>query len=210
MATVNDIAQALATGLGLRTGAVMQHVRAAMDDGLLPDGEVAADAAVMILLTVAVSEISKDPDQTPEMARALRDLPISDIKVWGNGQVIESIQSLDTWIAAFPAKTFGAVLIAGFAGHLLTGDPDTRNCAHLALGFVDGAPMAQVRAHPDDDNPGGLLYQFAEDGEAPPVTITREVTIVQPFYFLKMAMNFAETIGEAVEPTHFDVTTRRQ
>ena len=43
MATVNDIAQVLATSLGLRTGAVMQHVRAAMDDGFLPDGEADAD-----------------------------------------------------------------------------------------------------------------------------------------------------------------------
>ena len=38
MATVNDIAQVLATGLGLRTGAVMEYVRTAMEDGFLPDG----------------------------------------------------------------------------------------------------------------------------------------------------------------------------
>ena len=39
MATVNDIAQVLATGLGLRTGSVMRHVRTAMEDGFLPDGD---------------------------------------------------------------------------------------------------------------------------------------------------------------------------
>ena len=58
MATVNDIAQVLATGLGLRTGTVMQHVRAAMEDGFLPEvGESDAAAAVTTLLTVAISQL---------------------------------------------------------------------------------------------------------------------------------------------------------
>ena len=209
MATVNDIAQVLATGLGLRTGAVMEHVRAAMADGFLPDGEADADAAAMILLTVAVSELSGEPGQTPDMARLFSDMPITAIKIWNGVQVVESDPPLDNWIAVFPTKTFGAFLSVGFAGHLLTGDSDTRNCAHLALGFVDGAPAAQVRVHPDD-NPTGLVYQFARDGELSPGTISREVTFAQPFYFLRMALGFAETIEAVVEPTHYDITTRRQ
>lgn len=211
MATVHDIAQVLATSLGLRTGAVMQHVRTAQNDSFLPDGEADTDSAILTLLTVIVSQLSESPDHTPDLAREFSELPLAHVKIWKAGQITDPLAPLDALMALIPTKTVAGFATQSFDEYLRNDFSDARYCAGISVGMMDRTPRVQIVTFPtNDETSDGLCYQFHSTGETPAVAATIEVTIAQPFYYLNMAIGVAEGIGAAVEPTHYDITTRRQ
>jgi len=145
VATVNDIAQVLATGLGLRTGTVMQHVRAAMEDGFLPEvGESDAAGAVTTLLTVAISQLSESPDQTPNLVHQFSELPLAGVKVWKAGQIVEPVKPYDALVNLISSKTVAGYAAQSFEEYLHSDLPDARYCAGVSLGLMDGSPRVQV------------------------------------------------------------------